>query len=140
LRCDHCVELFFAGVGEHSVADDACVVHQNVEAAEGVDGGRDEAFGLLPVGDVRATGDGFTTRGGDFVDNALRGTAAACRRTVKTDADVVDHDARPFGGEGQRVRASDTTTGPRHDDHTAVEQSHIRCLLAYLRSAVVVSR
>ena len=76
---DDGVEFLFAGVGEHPVADDARVVDQDVEPAEGVDGGLDQAFGLRPVGDVGAAGDGFATGGGDLVDDALRGAATACR-------------------------------------------------------------
>ncbi len=76
---DHGVELLFAGVGEHPVADDARVVHQDIQSTEGVDGRRNEAFGLRPVGDVGTAGDGFATGSGDFVDDALRGAATACR-------------------------------------------------------------
>ncbi len=74
---DDGVELLFAGVGEHPVADDAGVVDQDVEPAEGVDGGLDQSFGLRPVGDVGAAGDGFATGGGDLVDDTLRGAATA---------------------------------------------------------------
>ncbi len=73
---DDGVELFLAGVGEHAVADDARVVDQNVETTEGVDRGLDQTGGLLPVGDVGTAGDGFTSGGGDLVDNGLRGAAA----------------------------------------------------------------
>ena len=65
----------------------------------------------------------------DLVDYALRGTAAAGRRAVQANADVVDHHTRALGGERQRVRAPDAAARTRHDDHAAVEQSHIRCLL-----------
>ena len=68
---DHGVELVFAGIGEHPVTDDARVVYQDVQSAEGVDGRRNEAFGLRPVGDVGAAGDGFASRSGDFVDDTL---------------------------------------------------------------------
>ena len=134
------VELLFTCVGEHAVADDARVVDQNVEVAERVDRGLDEPLGLRPVGDVRPTGDRLASGGGDFVDDALRGAAATGGRSVQPDTDVVDHHARTLGGERQRMCPSDTATGARHDDHTAVEQSHIRCLLGYLMSAVVVAR
>ena len=131
LRCTAIdgVELFLAGVGKHAVANDARVVYQNVQPAEGVDRGLDQAFGLLPVGDVRPTGDGFASGGGDLVDDALRGAAAAGGRAVQAHADVVDHHTRALGGERQRVRAPDAAARTRHDDHAAVEQSHIRCLL-----------
>ena len=76
---DDGVELLLAGVGEHPVADDARVVDQDVESAERVDRGLDQACGLRPVGDVRAAGDGFAAGSGDLVDDALRGAAAAGR-------------------------------------------------------------
>ena len=94
-----------------------------------------EALGLRPVGDVGPAGDGFASGGGDLVDHALGGAAAAGGRTVEADADVVDHDARALGGERQRVRASDPAAGSRDDDHAAVKQSHVRCLLGYLIAA-----
>ena len=131
------VELLFAGVGEHPVADDARVVHQNVEAAERVDCGLDETLGLRPVRDVGSTGDGFATGGGDLVDHALGCTAAARGRPVEADADVVDDDARALGGEGQRVCAPDSAARSRDDDHPAVEQTHLRCLPCYLIALVV---
>ena len=74
---DDGVELLLAGVGQHPVAHDAGVVHQHVQAAEGVDGGLDQAGGLIPVGDVGAVGDGFASGGGDLVDDALGRAAAA---------------------------------------------------------------
>ena len=83
------------------------------------------ACGLRPVGDVGAVGDGFAAGGGDLVDDALRGAAAAGGRAVEADTDVVDHDARALGGERQRVRAADAAARARDDDHAAVEQSHI---------------
>ena len=137
---DDGVELVLAGVGEHPVAHDARVVHQDVEPAERVDRGLDEALGLRPVGDVGAAGDGFATGSGDLVDDTLRGAAAARRRAVEADADVVDHDARALGGERQRMRAPDAAARTRHDDHAAVEQSHIRCLPWLFDVAVVVAR
>ena len=82
--------------------------------------------GLRPVGDVGATGDGFAAGSGDLVDDALRGAPTTSGRAVQADADVVHHHARTLGGERQRMRASDAATCARHDDHAAVEQSHIR--------------
>ena len=85
-----------------------------------------------PVGDVGAAGDGFASGGGDLVDDALRRAAPAGGRAVKPHADVVDHHTGALGGERQRVRAPDAAARTRHDDHAAVEQSHIRCLLDHL--------
>jgi hypothetical protein len=74
---DDGVELVLARVGDHPVADDAGIVHQNVQAAEGFDGGCDQAGRLVPVGDVGSVGDGFPAGRGDLVDHGLRGAAPA---------------------------------------------------------------
>ena len=74
---DDGVELVLAGVGEHPVADDARVVHQDVETAELLDRRLDQAVGLRPVGDVGPTGHGFAAGSGDLVDDALGGAATA---------------------------------------------------------------
>ena len=76
---DDGVELLLAGVGDHPVPHDAGVIDQDVEPAEGVDGGRDQPGGLIPVGHVGATGDGFASGGGDFVHDGLRRAAATGR-------------------------------------------------------------
>ena len=125
---DDGVELLLAGVGEHPVADDAGVVDQHVESAERVDRGLDQPLGLRPVGDVGPAGHGFASGSGDLVDHALCRAAATRGRTVQPDTDVIDHHSRALGGERQRMSAPDAATSTRHDDHAAVEQSHISYL------------
>ena len=121
---DDGVELFLAGVGDHPVAHDAGVVHQNVQTTEGLDGSLYQAGRLVPVRDVGSVGDGFASGCGDLVDHALGGAATARRRTVQAHTDVVDHHARTFGREGQRVLATDTAARSGDDDDTAVNHSH----------------
>ena len=49
-------------VREHAVAEDAGVVHEHVQVAEGVDGGVDQPLGGVEVGDVVVVGDGLSVR------------------------------------------------------------------------------
>ena len=77
MHCDDGVELLFAGVGEHPVADDARIVDQDVQTrAKRIHRGLNQTFGLRPVGDVGSAGDGFAAGGDDLIDDTLRGAAA----------------------------------------------------------------
>ena len=53
---DDRVPLLLGHVDEHPVAQDAGVVDQDVEVAEGLDGGVDETLAALPVGNVVGVG------------------------------------------------------------------------------------
>src|SRR4029077_9407572 len=86
------VPVGFAGVGQLAAADEAGVVDQYVEAAEGVHRGLDEAACSVPVRDVVPIDDRLPARRSDLVDHLVG--RALC--------DVVDHQVRTFGGESQR--------------------------------------
>src|SRR6185312_7548226 len=114
------VPVGFAGVGQVAATDEASVVDQNVEAAEGVHRGLDEAACTVPVRDVVVIDDRFAASRGDLVDH-LVGRARS---------DVVYHHVGTFGGESQRVRAPDAAAGTCHYDHPAVDESHCVVSLA----------
>src|SRR4029077_11366264 len=114
------VPLRFAGVGQVAATDEASVVDQNVEAAEGVHRGLDEAACTVPVRDVVVIHDRLAASRSDLVDH-LVGRARS---------DVVHHHVRTFGGERQRVRPPDAAAGAGHYDHPAVYQSHCVVSLA----------
>ena len=143
LRCtrDDGVELLFAGVGHHPVADDAGVVHQHIETTEGLDRGLDQ---VLRAWFQSAMSDPLATASppAAVISSTTRcaGAAAAGGRSVQTDTDVVDHDARTLGGEGQRVRATDAAARSGDDDDSAVDHAHIHCLLYLIALAFVVAR
>ena len=66
---DDVVPLLGGHVDEHPVAEDAGVVDQHVEPAEGVDGGLDDPTGGVVVADVVAVGDGFAAHGPNGIDD-----------------------------------------------------------------------
>ena len=121
---DDGIELVLTGVGDHPVAHNAGIVDQNVEPTERIDRGLDQSCRLVPIGDIRATGDGFPTGRNDFINNALRGATTAGRRSIQSHTDVVDHNLCAFSGEGQRMCSTDSTTGTGDDDNPTIEQSH----------------
>ena len=63
MHLDDRVPLGLGHVDEHAVAQDAGVVDEHVEAAEGVDGLLHDALGAVAVGDVVAVGDGLAAHG-----------------------------------------------------------------------------
>jgi hypothetical protein len=75
---DDGVPFLLAGVRQHPVPDDTGVVHQDVQATEGVHRGLDQACRAVPLRDVGPARDGFAAHRGDFVDDLLRRAAAAC--------------------------------------------------------------
>jgi hypothetical protein len=115
------VPLVFTGVGQHAIPDEAGVVDQNVQPAEGVDGGLDQVFRSLPVGHIITIDDGFAAA---LIFSTTARAALALPGTVQRDADVVDHHQGTFGSEGTRVRLADAASRSGDDHHPAVEQSH----------------
>ena len=64
---DDGVPLLRGHVDEHAVAQDAGVVDEDVETAEGLDSGGDQPGGALPVRHVVAVGDGLAPHGPDGI-------------------------------------------------------------------------
>ena len=108
------VPLLLGHREQHPVAEDAGVVDEDVETAEGVDRLLDEARGAVPAADVVGVGRGLAARGRDLVDDLLRRSRVGAR-TVTTAAEVVDHDLGAVASEGQRVLASQPTARTRDD-------------------------
>ena len=89
------VELGLRHVGEHAVAQDAGVVHEDVQVAKGVERGLHQPFRTGPVGDVVGVGDRLATEGADLVDDLLRGPGVGAT-AVGSAAQVVHHDVGAF--------------------------------------------
>ena len=124
---DHRVPLGLVHVEAHLVAQDAGVVDEDVEPAEGVDGLADHALGAVPRRDAVAVGFGPATRGDDLVDDLLR----RCRVgpfAARAAAEVVHHHRRTFGREQQRVPAADAAPRAGDDRNLAVEEPHVHLL------------
>jgi len=120
---DDGVPLALFHVESHAVAQNAGVVDEDVEAAEGVDGLLDEVFGPLPVRDVVEVRSGLAAEGLDLLDN-LTGRAVVRPRAVPLTAQVVDDDLRALTRELERVSASDSASRTGDDCHFVFEQRH----------------
>ncbi|CAO0835158.1 hypothetical protein SMICM17S_01060 [Streptomyces microflavus] len=118
----HRVPVVLVQVDEHPVAQEARVVDQGVEAAEGVQGGGDQGGGALGGGDVAVVDDRFAAPGRDLLDDPAGGSARASV-AAGPDAEVVDDDPGSFGGEGERVGPAEAASGARDGDDPARAES-----------------
>ena len=75
----------------------AGIVDDDVETAEGFDGGVDEAIGEARFGDAAVDRDGFAARRPDFGSHGV----------ARLGVEIVDDDARALAREFQRDGASD---------------------------------
>ena len=106
VHLDDRVPLLLGHVDEHPVAQDAGVVDEDVEVAEGLDRAVDQPLRALPVGDVVAVDDCLATERLDLLDDVLRRCEIGTRAVVGA-AEVVDDETGTFAGEQQRVLAPD---------------------------------
>jgi hypothetical protein len=111
---------------------DAGVVHDDVEAPEGVDRLLDHLLRRVPVAHVGAVHDRLAARCLDLVDDLLRrGRVGAGAVAVATE--VVHDDLGALLGEHERVLAPDATPGAGDDGHSAFTHAcHVRCSLSTL--------
>src|SRR6185312_16136866 len=119
---DDRVPLGLGHVDHHPVAQDAGVVHDDVDRAERVDRELDEALRAVPGGDVLGVGDGLAAGCRDLVHDLLGGSGVAGSAAVTGPADVVDDDLGALFGEEQRMRPADAATGTSDRDNPTVTQ------------------
>ena len=110
VHVDDRVPVLFAQVHEDAVAQDARVVHEHVERAEGIEGTLDETLAPFPLRDVVVVRNGVATHGGDLRDD-LFGRRRGVAGTVECSAEVVDDDLGALVGEQQRVLCLLYTSG-----------------------------
>ena len=120
---DDGVPLLLGHVDDDSIAQDAGVVDEDVEVAEGLDGRVHEALRALPRRDAVAVRDGLPAHGDDLVRHLL-GRGAVAAGAVGGAAEVVHDDLRSLPGEQQRVLAADAAPGPRDDRYPSVQCTH----------------
>ncbi len=92
------VELFFGELIERAEFEDASVVDEDVELAEGLLRLGEEALDVSGFGNIGLDGDGFASARGDSGDNVFCAFAAGC---------VVDDDGCAFFGEFPRDGCAD---------------------------------
>jgi hypothetical protein len=94
------VPLLVGHLLNHRIPGVPGIVDDDVQAAEGVDGGPHEALAEIGVGDAADAGDGPAARRLDGGDGVLGGLGV----------EIVDDDARTLGGEFERDLAADAAT------------------------------
>ena len=117
------VPFLDGGRDEHPVAHDPGIVDHHVEVAERVDGGLHDASGSVPVGDVLVVGDRLAARRDDFRHHAVGGAGVA-PFAAQRGADIVDHDIRALGSEGERIGPPQPARGAGDDDGSVFADSH----------------
>jgi hypothetical protein len=117
-------------VETHLVAQDAGVVDEHVEPAEGVDRLVHECFGAAPRRDAVVVRDRVAALRLDLVDHLLRGCGVGSFATRRA-AEVVHDHRGTFGCEEQRVRTTDTAAGTGDDRDLAVEVAHSVLLVCF---------
>ena len=106
---DDRIELFFAGVGHHSVAHDPGIVHQDVQTAEQAVWIKAAAWFQSAMFEPLAT----ASPPAAVISSTTLCAALPARRPVIRPAqapNIIDDDTGAFGGEGQSVRPSDAAT------------------------------
>ena len=120
MRIDNWKPPIVGHVVEHGVAQDAGVVHDCIDAAEGVQRhGRERAATRVRSNRV-IRGNRTATPTGDVIDNGVggvRGRALAGSRG----AEIVHDDVRSSVSKLERIRAPKPVPGAGHDDSSAVE-------------------
>ena len=131
----HFIPVRHLHLGEALVAQDAGVVHQDVDTAPLVQGLLDHGADLFLAGHVGAVGDRFTAGGLDLFDHFLRrfaGTAGA----VAGAAEIIDHHLGAQFGQRQRVGFTQAVGGAGDDRHPALEINTHAFLLRGASSSV----
>src|SRR5262249_27547951 len=99
---------------EDAVAQDAGIVDQTVDPAEGGERGGDDLVGVLRLGDRERRGDRLAAGALDLVDHRLRRSGVGAG-ALEARTDVADDDARPFLRQQERNGAADAAAGAGDD-------------------------
>src|SRR5204863_2631632 len=105
VHLDDGVPVLFAEVGKALVAQDAGVVDEDVDAAEGLDRRLQDRLAAGDVRHVHHAGDCASASGGDFGDDLLRGVGVH----------VVDDDGCAFAGEQAGIGTAQAAAGAGDD-------------------------
>ena len=106
------------------VAQDARVVDQNVDAAEGVERALRDARSTLFGRHVVEVGHGLAARRSNLLRNHL-GCGRARAHAVTRAAKVVDDQQGAFARKLQRVAPTEAAAGTRYDRYLSIQQSHV---------------
>src|SRR6185437_1295152 len=106
---------------EDAVAQDAGIVDDAIDAAEGIERGLDDALGAGRLGHAVGIGDGGAAGGADLVHHLLCRAGVGIAFAVGAAAKVVDHHATTLAAGQERDLAADAAARAGNDDDLAVE-------------------
>jgi hypothetical protein len=121
------------------VAQDAGVVHQDVDALERIERRLHDLVGILRLADRERRGDGLAARLLDLVDHLLR-RAGVVARAVERRADVVDHDLGALLRQQHRDGTADATSRAGDDGHFSFNNTGHACFPCLHHSLCVTLR
>ncbi|CAB4639740.1 unannotated protein [freshwater metagenome] len=116
------VPVFNRHVPDRSVANDASVVHNNVESTEGVDGLLDHFATCFVIGDVAIVRHSDSAARLNEGDGFVGG--AACAFTSDAATEVVHNNLGAVLREFHGVTTANAVTRPGDDGDLAVEHAH----------------
>ena len=116
------VPVFNRHVPDRRVANDASIVHDDVESTEGVDGLLDHFATCFVIGDVAVVRHGDSAARLDEGDGFVGG--AACAFTGDTAAEVIHNNLGAVLGEFHGVTTANAVTRAGDDGDLAVEHAH----------------
>ena len=119
----HGVVVGLVHLDQGPVADDAGVVDEDVDGAEGVHGGGDDSTGAVEVIDPVSIGHGRTSPCLDLLDHLIGGILGRAL-TAERHPDVVDDDPGALVGQAQGDGPTDAATRSGHDGDSSLEQTH----------------
>src|SRR5260370_27302235 len=93
---DHHLPVDMRHAMKDAVAQDAGVVDDAVDTAEGLERGADDALGAGRVGDAVGIGDGRTAGCADLVHDLLGGACSGISFPIPARAGTVDHEPAPL--------------------------------------------
>ena len=117
---DDVVPFGFGHVDDGPVAQDPCVVHQDVDVTVGIDRRADQSTCAVPVGDVVVVGDRLATGGTDLRSD-LVGWCGVTSRPVVGAPVVVDDHASAERCEQQCMLAAEAAAGAGDDGDPSIQ-------------------
>ena len=120
MDADDRLEVGDAHLVEDAVAQDARVVDDAVDAAEGVEGATDDALGSFGLADTVRARHRHPTRALDLPHDGLGG-AYILALALGTAAEIIDHHLAALGRGEKGDLAADAAAGPCDDDDLALE-------------------
>jgi hypothetical protein len=113
MHIDDGAPIILTHVHEQSIAKDAGIVYDRIDASKRVEGGLNDTVRALPARNAIRARDRLATRSNNFFHDPLRRLRVASI-PGKACADVIDHDLRTLRGHGQGKLAANATAGTRN--------------------------